>query len=114
MNKGSIAAKMGNVRQTLKITLATWLALCISGSAGAGSGPERHAIRLTVFDEVACPGESVTMRPKLEHAGPFGIHLHMRGYSLHFSYPPFDGQDATTREEAMASVTVKVPPGAVG
>jgi hypothetical protein len=74
--------------------------------------PVRYETWLTAYDSLAQPGATVPMRAKLEHAGPWGIHLHMRGYPIRFASPALVNQESNTAEESTATVQVKTPPGA--
>jgi hypothetical protein len=78
----------------------------------APRSPVRYEPWLTAFDSLAQPGAAVPLRAKLEHAGPWGIHLHMRGYPLRFTSPGLANQESKTAEESSATVQVKAPPGA--
>jgi hypothetical protein len=71
-------------------------------------------IMLTAFDEVAQPGETVTLRAKLERLGWWGLHFHMRDYSLTFTSPGLVNRGVKTAEEGVATVAVRVPAGPAG
>jgi hypothetical protein len=79
----------------------------------ATRSPVRYDPWLTAFDALTRPGSTVPMRAKLEHAGPWGIHLHMRGYAIRFASPGLINQESKTEEESTATVQVKPPPGAL-
>jgi hypothetical protein len=77
----------------------------------AGESPD---ILLTAFDEVAHPGETMTLRAKLERLGWWGLHFHMHGYPLSFTSPGLVNREVKTAEEGMATFTVRVPEGSAG
>jgi hypothetical protein len=79
--------------------------------SAAGETPN---ILLTAFDEVAHPGEAVTLRAKLERLGWWGLHFHMHGNALTFSSPGLVNREVKTAEEGMATVAVRMPEGSAG
>jgi hypothetical protein len=79
----------------------------------APRAPIRYDPWLTAFDALTRPGATVPIRAKLEHAGPWGVHLHMRGYSIRFVSPGLVNQESRTAEESTATVQVKPPPGSL-
>ncbi len=48
---------------------------------------QRLNVKLTVYDQLVQPGESVKMTAKLEHDGPLGVNPDMRDYPLTFNLP---------------------------
>lgn len=73
-----------------------------------------YDVKLTVFDQLAVPGETVTLRAKLEHQGKLGINPDLRGYPLRFSCPPLADQEVKTGRDGMATLEVRVPADAKG
>ena len=69
----------------------------------------RYEVRLTAYDALTQPGAIVPMRAKLEHAGPWGSHFHMRGYPLRFTSPGLVDEESQTAEESTATVRLKAP-----
>ena len=70
----------------------------------AAPADERFSVRLTVYDQITQPGETIPLQAKLEHPGIWAMHLHMRGYPLRFTMPGIFDQEVKTAEEATATV----------
>jgi hypothetical protein len=75
----------------------------------APRSPGRYEVWLTAYDALSQPGAIVPMRAKLEHAGPWGSHFHMRGYPLRFTSPGLLDEESKTAEESTATVQLRVP-----
>jgi hypothetical protein len=98
--------------RVLRSSLLASIAL-VGLASQAPRSPVRYEPWLTAFDSLTQPGTTVPMRAKLEHGGPWGIHLHMRGYPLRFTSPGIVNQESKTAEESTAAVQVKAPSGAL-
>jgi hypothetical protein len=65
------------------------------------------AVRLTVFDQLALPGERVCVTAKLEHAGLLGWDPDMHWYCLAFHFPNTEALRSCTRRDGLACVSIQ-------
>ena len=89
------------------------IALAAAGVA-ARAADGRFGAVLTAFDELARPGEVVTVRAKLEHDGLAGLHPHLHDHLLAFGGPGVGAREARTAGEGIAAVEVRTPGGPGG
>jgi hypothetical protein len=98
-----------HVLRVLSSWLLPWtLALGVPAPAAAEEPAE---VRLTVFDQLARPDETVVLRAKLEHRGKAGANPDLRGYVLKFHSPSLIDRETKTGADGMATVEVKPPAG---
>jgi hypothetical protein len=86
--------------------------LLLAGTASAGwwwPFGKQYDVKLTAFDQLALPGETVQLRAKLEHQGKLGINPDLHGYPLRIRCPPLIDQEVKTGKDGMATVELKAP-----
>jgi hypothetical protein len=88
-----------------------WASLAAAPAMASWSGVfgNDFDVKLTTFDQLAVPGEAVTLRAKLEHQGKLGINPDMRGYPLLIQCPPLIDREVKTGKDGVVTIEVKVP-----
>lgn len=71
---------------------------------------DRFLVKLTAYDLLACPGDPVTVRAKLEHQGFGGLNPDLRGSPLRFTCTPAFARTVATGFDGRAEVTVRLAP----
>lgn len=92
-------------------TFALPVLLLLTAPAAAWWWPfgQQYDVKLTAFDQLAAPGETVVVRAKIEHQGVLGINPDMRGYPLRISVGTLLEQEVKTGRDGMAQLEVRVP-----
>lgn len=102
----------GWTRRTALMGMAAFLFQ--TGVAAAGSLPSwlrsrRFPTWLTVFDQLAPPGETVSLHVKLYQTTRLGFHINLHDRQIEFRCPFLPASATQTGEDGLASVEVQPP-----
>lgn len=88
-------------------------AVVLLSAGGAWTWPAavRFPVLLSAFDQVARPGESVTLTVKLYQPTRLGFHINLHDRPIHFACPPLPAWEASSGEDGLATVEVTAPAG---
>jgi hypothetical protein len=99
-------------RATAAVLVATVLLAAGVAVAGPWSWPTvGRSPALTAFDQVARPGEAVTLTAKIYQPTRLGFHLNLHDRAIRFSCPPLPAWETSSGEDGMATVEVAAPAG---
>jgi hypothetical protein len=70
---------------------------------------ERAEVHLTAFDQVAQPGETITLSAKLYRPTRLGFHWNLHGHLLQFHCPPLIDREVPTGDDGIVRVKATVP-----
>jgi hypothetical protein len=106
------SAKAMSMRDTRCLVITALIAL--AGSANGAHAQERFTPWLTAFDGLAEQGGTASLEAKLEQPGLWALHFHMRGYPLRFTCPGMLDHEATTTEDGIATIRLRLPSSCAG
>ena len=94
---------------TFAVALPALLVLTTSAAGWWWPLGRQYDVKLTAFDQLARPGETVVVRAKLEHQGVLGVNPDLRGYPLRIAVGPLVDQEVRTGRDGVAALEITVP-----